>query len=76
MTDYPTPAPASRQLQVTIPELAFVAATRGLAGAGVGILASSLIKEERRKQVGLALLAIGVITTIPIAVNVFRRRMG
>ena len=62
-----------RNLKVTFPEIAFVAATRGLAGAGIGLLASSHLKEANRKKLGLALLAIGILTTIPIALTALRR---
>lgn len=62
-----------RNMTVSFPELAFVAATRGMAGAGIGLLASSHIEPRHRTKVGLALLAIGLLTTIPIAFSVFRR---
>ena len=63
-----------RNLNVSLPEMAFVAATRGLAGAGIGLLASGHLKESSRKKVGLTLLAIGILTTIPIAL-VARQRV-
>ena len=62
-----------RNLKVTFPEIAFVAATRGMAGAGIGLLASRHLKEASRKKLGLALLAIGILTTIPIAFTARRR---
>ena len=55
-----------RNLKVTFPEIAFVAVTRGMAGAGIGLLASSYLKDAPRKKLGLTLLAIGILTTIPI----------
>ena len=64
-----------RNLNVSIPEIAFVAATRGVGGVGVGLLASTLIKDQHRKKVGLALLAIGILTTIPIAFTARSRYM-
>jgi cation transport regulator len=63
-----------RNLNVSIPEVAFVAATRGVGGIGIGLLASSLLEDGHRKKVGFALLAIGILTTIPIALTA-RRRM-
>ena len=62
-----------RNVNVSIPEMAFVAATRGMAGAGIGLLAGSYLRESTRKKVGLTLLAIGILTTIPIAVIARRR---
>ena len=64
-----------RNLNVSLPEVAFVAATRGVGGIGIGLLASTLLKDEHRKKVGLALLAIGILTTIPIALTARRRFM-
>jgi len=62
-----------RDLNVSFPEIAFVAATRGVGGVGIGLLASTLLKDEHRKKVGFALLAIGILTTIPIAFTARRR---
>jgi hypothetical protein len=62
-----------RTLDLSIAELAFVAATRGAAGAGIGLLLAGLLKPEARRAVGWTLLAIGLLTTIPIAVGVFSR---
>ena len=62
-----------RTLDLSIPELAFVAATRGMTGAGIGLLASSYLSLPARKAVGWTLLAIGVLTTVPIAAAVYAR---
>ena len=62
-----------RTLDVSIPELAFVAATRGMAGAGVGLLLADHLKTDKRKAVGWTLLAIGALSTLPIAATVFGR---
>jgi cation transport regulator len=64
-----------RELNVSFPEVAFVAATRGVGGIGIGLLASTLLKEQHRKRLGFALLAVGVLTTIPIALTARRRFM-
>lgn len=56
-----------RPFEITIPKLAFVAGTRGLLGVGVGLLVAGHLSATRRKQLGLALLSIGALTTIPIA---------
>ena len=62
-----------RTLDVTLPELAFVAGTRGLAGMGIGLLASNYLGFSDRKKLGFVLLAVGLLTTIPIAFAVGRR---
>jgi hypothetical protein len=59
---------------VSIPELAFIAGTRGVGGVGVGLLLAGCLRGEQRKGVGLALLAIAALTTVPIAREVYVRR--
>ena len=54
-------------------ELALVAATRGALGVGAGLLLASTLPARRRKIIGSSLLAAGVLSTIPIAMRVFRR---
>lgn len=63
-----------KSFEVVLPELAFIAATRGLAGVGIGLLVSEQLKPETRKVVGLTLLGIGALTTVPIAMSLFGRR--
>ncbi len=62
-----------RTFDVSIPELAFVAATRGMAGAGLALLLSDYLKSDQRRAAGWTLLGIGLLTTIPIAATVFGR---
>ena len=50
----------------TIPEMMLVAGTRVALGVGVGLLISDRLNEDQRKAAGWALLAVGVMTTIPI----------
>lgn len=60
-----------KKSELTIPEIALIAATRGMLGAGIGLLLAPRIPERPRKVVGLTLLAIGVLSTIPLAIDVF-----
>lgn len=62
-----------RKLVLTVPEVAFIAATRGALGFGAGLLLSGKFNESRRRAVGMSLLAIGVATTIPAARRLFCR---
>jgi hypothetical protein len=60
---------------IALPELGFVAATRAMAGVGIGLLLSECFEApDQRKAVGWTLLAIGVVTTLPIALTVIARR--
>jgi hypothetical protein len=61
-------------MKVTVPELALIAGTRGMLGAGIGLLAAGRLSEDQRRVVGRVLLAIGAITTVPLAFQVFRRK--
>jgi hypothetical protein len=63
-----------RDTRVSIPVVALIAATRGALGAGVGLLLSDRINRARRRGIGFTLLAIGAISTIPLALKVFTRR--
>jgi len=60
--------------ELRLPELGLLAGTRGLLGAGVGLLVSEKLSHERRRQVGWTLVAIGAASTLPLALLVFRRR--
>ena len=59
---------------VTVPEIAIVAATRGIAGVGAGLLVAGLLRPDTRRTLGWTLLAIGALTTIPIAMALFGKR--
>lgn len=54
-----------RRLQLSPPGLAFIVATRAALGTGVGLLAAAKLSSSARRAVGLGLLALGAITTIP-----------
>jgi hypothetical protein len=61
------------RVDLSLPEIAFVAATRGIGGAGIGLLLADCFKSETRKSVGWTLVAIGAVTTVPIALGLFAR---
>ncbi len=63
-----------RERRITIPELAFVGLTRAMIGFGAGLLLAPRFVRDRRPAVGKALLAIGALSTIPIALRVLRGR--
>ena len=58
-----------REQRITFPELALIAATRGMLGVGIGLLTAERLRTQTRHTVGWTLLAIGVISTIPIALR-------
>ena len=66
----------SKVKSVTVPEIALIAATRGMIGFGAGLLLSNKIKRERRKVVGWSLFLSGLASTIPIAMHLFGKKDG
>jgi hypothetical protein len=58
---------------VTLPELALIAGTRVALGAGLGLILGERLDSKQRKAVGLTLLAIGALTTFPLAAEVLFR---
>jgi hypothetical protein len=63
-----------RTLALNLPTLGFVVATRAMLGVGIGLLLSERLPAERRRAVGLTLVAIGAATTVPALAAV--RRAG
>ena len=57
-------------LERDIPQLGLIAATRGMLGAGIGLLLSNRLAPGTRKAVGATLMAVGIITTIPLVLQV------
>ena len=62
-----------RARTVTLPELALIAGTRGMLGAGIGLLVAEKLTSEQRRAVGGTLLMVGLVTTVPLALEVFGR---
>ncbi len=60
--------------ELPLPELALLVGTRGLLGAGLGLLLAEKVNADQRRAVGCALVAIGVVTTVPLVLMVFNRR--
>ena|SRR5579884_625176 len=57
--------------EVSLPEMALIAGTRALLGAGVGFLLSDRFNLNQRRAIGWTLVMVGAITTIPLALEVF-----
>ena len=56
---------------ITIPEVGLIAGTRAMLGAGIALLISEKLTSEQKRAIGWTLVAVGVITTIPLALEVF-----
>jgi len=60
-----------KRLDLSLPEFAFVVATRAALGAGIGLLAADKLRRAGRRNVGWTLVALGALTTIPAVMAVF-----
>lgn len=65
-----------KRIDVTIPELALVALTRGLGGVGIGLLLSAYLTHSERRTVGWGLLALGALSTVPLGMRILPRVSG
>lgn len=57
-----------------LPVLGLIAATRGMLGAGIGLLVAERMTPEHRAKVGRILFGIGVASTIPLVATVIRNK--
>ena len=62
-----------RTVTVTLPEAIAVVATRALAGVGIGLLLGNQLIWSERRKLGWSLLAVGALSTIPLAVRLVPR---
>lgn len=60
-----------KKLDLSPPELGFIAATRAVLGAGIGLLLADKLRSSSRHRIGLALVVVGVLTTVPVAYAFF-----
>ena len=70
-----------KERTLTMPEIMLIAGTRIALGTGIGLLLADKLNEDHRRGAGWALLAVGVLTTIPLVINVLGKssvpeRMG
>lgn len=63
-----------RRLVLDVPIFGLAVATRAALGAGIGLLAAGKLAPQVRRRFGLALVAIGAATTIPVLRAVRRGR--
>ena len=65
-----------KRVDLSLPEFGFVVATRAAIGAGIGLLLTGRLCRRSRQRLGVALLAVGALTTIPAALLIFGRDAG
>ena len=59
-----------RERTLTIPEIMLIVGTRVALGIGLGLLIADKLSRDARKGAGCALLAVGALSTIPLAMDV------
>ena len=57
----------------TVPKRVVGVHTRGMAGAGIGLLVAEYVEPVARTPIGWTLFAIGALTTLPIAATLIGR---
>jgi hypothetical protein len=62
--------------ELTLPEIALIGGTRGVLGAGLGLLLANRINEDQRRAVGWTMFLIGAISTIPLVMNVLYKKQS
>lgn len=55
---------------LTMPELILIAGTRVALGVGIGLLLADKLTDNERRAAGWALVGVGALTTVPLAMNV------
>jgi len=63
-----------KKAELTLPEIALIAATRGMLGAGAGLLLANKLNKDQRKAIGWTLLIVGAVSTIPLSIEVLSKR--
>ena len=59
-----------KEMNLTLPEVILIAGTRVALGVGVGLLISERMDRSARRAAGVALFAVGALTTIPLVMRV------
>ena len=59
-----------KQKTLTLPEIILIAGTRVALGAGIGLLISDKLNKDQRRGAGWALLGVGIVTSVPLALGV------
>lgn len=63
-----------QRIPLTVPDIILMAGTRVALGIGVGLLISGKLTADARRAAGRALIAVGGLTTIPLALSFAGRR--
>ena len=63
-----------KERRISLPGLFLIGGTRVALGIGLGLLLSRKLNEDQRKPTGLALVLVGAVSTIPLAIEVLGKK--
>jgi len=64
----------TNEKRLNLSDIMLIAVTRGMLGAGIGLLAACKLTGEQRRAVGRTLVLVGAVTTLPLVWRVFGQR--
>ena len=59
-----------KRLEFSFPQFLFVVVTRALLAAGAGLLLAERLRGDNRRRLGVTLIALGALTTLPAVIFV------
>jgi hypothetical protein len=62
------------ETKLSLAEIALIAGTRMVLGAGIGLLLSTRMNNDQRKAAGISLALVGGLTTIPLIMDVISKK--
>lgn len=65
-----------REIPLSLPEIGMINSTRFIIGTGVGLLLAGKLSKDARKAVGVTLVAVGTLVSIPVAVAFLGKLQG
>ena len=65
---------STNEKRLNVSDIMLIAMTRGMLGAGIGLLAASRLTSEQRRAIGRTLTIVGALSTIPLVWRVFGQR--
>ena len=63
-----------RERRLTMADIFLIGGTRLALGVGIGLLISGRLNQDQKKAAGWTLFAVGVVSTIPLAMNLVGRK--
>jgi hypothetical protein len=61
----------TNEKRLNLSDIILIAMTRGMLGAGIGLLAAGKLTDDQRRAVGRTLVLVGAVTTLPLVWRVF-----